>query len=206
VLGKPPFSIGNQELERWDITPYYKGIVAPEETLETRYMLGYTFFDYPKSRGAIGYYDLQEVFLGAGMPRLLGDTGLVPGFAIIKGWPSSESNIAGSANVNGGTYSGWAYVFTLDYGIPANKIVSGLPEQVIKLHGETVFNDQIDPRPHGPHKDSEWTHYMLSVSTDIELAGGFVFTPGFYYQHTMEQNINPKRDLIWGRFAVTYRF
>ena len=31
AVSNPPLNVGLQELERWDITPYYKGICSPDE-------------------------------------------------------------------------------------------------------------------------------------------------------------------------------
>jgi len=219
-LGAPPLNVGLQELERWDYTPYYKGMFGKDEKWETRYMIGYTYFNYPdasshksfKAPARIGSYDLQEVFAGVAMPNLTGVTGLVPGYVVIKGWPSNSGTLTGSANPNGGTYSGWAHVFMLDYGVPIEGLMPETPEQMINLHGEIVYNDQIDPRPAGPWTESDWTHFLLSASTDFDLGYGLTFTPGLYYQHTLENNggtspsINRDTDILWSRFTLTYKF
>lgn len=213
-LGAPPLNVGLQELERWDYTLNYKGLLEKDEKWESRYMIGYTYFDYPegscsksfKPPARIGSYNLQEVFAGVAMPNLLGVPALVPTYVVIKGWPSNSSTLVGAANPNGGTYSGWAHVFMLDYGVTTQGLLPETPEQTINLHGEIVFNDQIDPRPAGPHTDSDWTHYLLSASTDFDLGYGLIFTPGLYYQHTMEKNINSDSDILWSRFTFTYKF
>lgn len=219
-LGGSPFNVGLQELERWDYTPYYKGLLGKDEKWETRYMIGYTYFNYPdasshksfKSPAGIGSYDLQEVFAGVAMPNLLGVPRLVPGYVVIKGWPSNSGTLTGSANFSGGTYSGWAHVFMLDYGVLIQGLLPETPEQTINLHGEIIYNDQIDPRPAGPWSQSDWTHFLLGASTDFDLGHGLTFTPGLYYQHTLEDNaaprpsINQDTDILWSRFTFTYKF
>ena len=213
-LGDDPYYVGLQELERWDITPYYKGICSPDEKMEMRYMLGYRYFYYPEaSHGSgpslpedLGSYDLQEVFAAVAMPNVLGVPGLVPSLAVLKTWPSYSGTVVGANNPNGGTYAGTAYVLMLDYGIPISGLLADVPEQTIKLHAETVFNDGVDPRPAGPYSDSDWTHYMLSASTDFDLGSGVTFTPGIYYQHTMEEAINDDSDILWARCTFAYKF
>ncbi|MHC4499737.1 MAG: hypothetical protein ACYS21_11565, partial [Planctomycetota bacterium] len=209
-----------QELERWDYTPYYKGMLWKDETWESRYMIGYTYFNYPdasshksfKPPARIGSYDLQEVFAAVAMPNLLGVPRLVPSYAVIKGWPSNSGTLTGSANPNGGTYSGWAHVFMLDYAVPVQYLIPEIPERMINLHGEIIYNDQIDPRPGGPWSQSDWTHFVLNPSTYFDLGHGLTFTPGLYYQHTLESNpfpsasINTDTDILWSRFTFTYKF
>ncbi|MHC4478535.1 MAG: hypothetical protein ACYTEL_23105 [Planctomycetota bacterium] len=213
-LGVSPINVGLQELERWDYTPYYAGLFGKDEKWETRYKIGYTYFNYPdttshssfKSLTNVGSYDLQEMFAAGAMPNLLGVEGLVPAYAFIKGWPSNSGTLTGSVNPNRGSYSGSAHVFMLDYGVPVKDLLPEIPEQVIKLHGEMVYNDQIDPRPAGPQKDSDWTHFVLGVSTDFDLGNEWYFTPAIYYQHTMDENINDDPDVLWSGFTLAYKF
>lgn len=213
-LGNPPFNMGLQEFERWDYTLNYKGMLMPEDMWETRYMVGYRYFNYPdasshkafKPPARIGSYDLQEAFAGASWPNLLSVPRLVPSYVVIKGWPSNSGTLVGSNNPNGGTYSGWAHVLMLDYDFPIAGLVPEIPEHIIKLHGEIIFNDQIDPRPAGPMVDSDWTHYVLGASTDFDLGGGVTCTPAIYYQHTMDERINADEDIVWSGVTLAYKF
>jgi hypothetical protein len=211
---------GINELQRWDYTLYYKGMINPDDVYETRYMLGWRYFNYPGSTATGSYkgpgisnhgsFDLQELFAGLSFPQILNVPGLVPSYVILKCWPSNSDTLVGGANFNGGTYSGWAHVFMLDYGWVCPGLTADTPEQTINLHAETVFNDGVEPRPGGPYSDSDWTHFLLSASTDFSLAEDVVMTPGITYQHTMESSptsgINGDSDILWASVKFTYKF
>ncbi len=228
VAGNRANSSGYEEAERWDYTLNYAGAVEVEQTYETRYMVGYRYFNYPdlsshtafKNMAHPGSVDLQEVFAGVGFPRLLGVPGLVPGYAIVKGWPSNSDTVVGAGNPNGGTYSGFAHIFMLDYALPLQNVLPDVPEQVLNFHLETVYNDGVDPRPLGGYTDSDWTHVMAGVTTDFDLGNNVIFTPGLYYQITMEDNgnelipgeptstrgVSPDHDIVWASATLKYKF
>jgi len=218
VTGHRANSSGYEIAERWDYTLYYKGACFNEEKYATRYMLGYRYFNYPdmsshkafKPPSQIGSVDLQEVFAAFSFPSLIGIKGLVPSYVIVKGWPSNSDTIVGAANPNGGTYSGWAHVFMLDYALPCPGLTTEAPEQVLNFHTETVYNDGVDPRPAGGYTDSDWTHVLMGVTTDFKLGDGLTFTPGLYYQITMEDDsatgVSPDHDITWASMTVSYKF
>jgi hypothetical protein len=209
--GTNPDQLGYNNEQRWDYSLFYAGACNTEDTFATMYKIGYRYFNYPSmSSHTRRSIDLQELYAGVGFPKLLGVKGLVPGYAVVKGWPSNSDTIVGGSNPNGGTYSGWAHIFMLDYALPLENITSEIPKQDLNFHIETVFNDGVDPRPGGGYTDSDWTHVMASVSTDFDLGGGLVFTPGLYHQITMEDSaargVSPDHDITWGEFTIKYKF
>jgi hypothetical protein len=219
-------SSGYEMAERWDYTLYYKGAAEMEQTWETRYQVGYTYFNYPDmsshtsftSPDKPGSFDLQEFFAGVAFPRLLGVPGLVPGYAIVKGWPSNSDTLVGAANPNGGTYAGFAHIFMLDYALPVTGLTPEVPEQILNFHIETVYNDGVDPRPGGGYTSSDWTHVLMGVSTDFDLGNNVIFTPGLYHQVTMEDDgsigeggyygkgVSPDHSITWASLTVKYKF
>ena len=209
---------GFENGERWDYALYYAGAVNAEQSCETRYMVGYRYFNNPqltshrayKSATDIGSADLQELFAGVSFPKLLGVQGLVPGYVLLKTWPSNSGTSVGSANSSGGTYAGWAHVFMLDYGVSMNDICPDMPAQMLNLHAETVYNDGVDPRPNGGYTDSDFTHVMFGVSTDFDLGGSMTLTPGVNYQITFEDDeqsgVSPDHDIVWASLTLKYKF
>ena len=208
---------GNVDGERWDYSLYYAGAAETEQTWETRYIVGYRYFNYPRlsshssySSTNIGSVDLQELYAGVAFPKLLGVPGLTPGYVIVKGWPSNSDTLVGGRNPNGGTYSGWAHVFMLDYALPITGLTAETPEQVLNFHVETVYNDGVDPRPGGGYTDSDWTHVMFGVSTDFDLGSGVTFTPALFHQVTMEDDsvhgVSPDHDITWASATLKYKF
>ncbi len=211
VTGHRANASGHEEGERWDYTLNYKGSCYDEETYATRYMLGYTYFNYPDlSSHTTGSIDLQELFAVLSWPSLLGVKGLVPSYCIVKGWPSNSGTIVGAANSGGATYSGFAHVFMLDYALPVTGLTPEIPEQILNFHTEMIFNDGIDPRPNGGYTDSDWTHIMMGVTTDFDLGSDLTLTPGLYYQITMEDDsvngVSPDHDIAWASVTVSYKF
>jgi hypothetical protein len=203
---------GGYELgERWDYSPYYMGMFNPDDCWETRYIVGYRYFNYPDmSSHTRESIDLQEMYAGVAFPKLLGVPGLVPGYVIVKGWPSNEETVVGSANPNGGTYSGFAHVFMLDYGMTMSGLTAETPQQTLNFHVETVYNDGVDPRPAGGYTDSDWTHVLMGVSTNFDLGNSLIFTPALYHQVTMEDDpvkgVSPDHSMTWVEATIKYKF
>jgi hypothetical protein len=216
--GSNPDGLGYANEQRWDYSLYYTGALETEQPWETRYLIGYRYFNYPsmssssrfESFSDVGSIDLQEMYAGFAFPRLLGVPGLVPGYVVVKGWPSNSDTLVGAANPNHGTYSGWAHIFMLDYALPMEGLTAETPQQTLNFHVETVFNDGVDPRPGGGYTDSDWTHALFGVSTDFDLGNNVIFTPALNYQITMEDDpvkgVAPDHDIIWGSFTVKYKF
>lgn len=211
VIAHRANSSGYENAERWDYSPYYLGAFAIDQPWQTMYKVGWRYFNYPdNSSHTRGSVDLQEVYAGFVFPKLFGVEGLVPGYVIVKGWPSNSGTVCGAANPRGGTYSGWAHVFMLDYALPVTCPIRESTEQVLNFHIETVFNDGVDPRPAGGYTDSDWTHVMMGVSTDFDLGHNLTFTPAVYHQITMEDSptrgVSPDHNITWASLTLTYKF
>ncbi len=211
-----PDVLGYDNGKRIDYSLYYRGAIDPEEAHATLYQIGYRYFNYP-SNSATGEdsIDLQEVYAGVAFPKLLGCPGLVPGYVIVKGWPSESDTIVGGRNPSPenpgtGTYSGWAHIFMLDYALGLEGISSEVPKQNLNFHAEVVYNDGVDPRPGGNYSDSDWTHALFGVSTDFDLGCGFIFTPAYWHQITFEddpiEGVSPDHDIDWVSLTIKYQF
>jgi hypothetical protein len=212
---------GYEDGERWDYSPYYLGAFGIDEPWETRYKIGWRYFNYPDSSSHTrNSTDLQEVYAGFVFPKLFGVEGLAPGYVLVKGWPSNSGTVCGAANPSGGTYSGFAHVFMLDYALPVKGLISETSDQIFNFHVEAVFNGAVDPRPAGGYTDHDWTHVMMGVSTDIDLGNNLTFTPGVYHQITMEDNgnpiipgvptstkgVSPDHNITWASLTLKYKF
>ncbi len=209
--GTNPDMLGYNNEKRGDYSVFYAGALNPEDTYGMMYKVGYRYFNYPSmSSHTRASIDLQEVYAGVAFPKLLGVKGLVPGYVIVKGWPSNSETVVGAGNFRGGTYSGFAHILMLDYALPMENISSEIPKQDLNFHIETVFNDGVDPRPYGGYTDSDWTHVMMSVSTDFDLGNSLILTPGLYHQITMEDDpewgVSPDHDITWAEVTMKYKF
>jgi len=204
-------SSGYELSERWDYTLYYQGKINQEDVWATNYRIGYVYYNYPDmSSHTRDSWDLQEFHGVVSFPKLLGVDRLVPSYVLVKLWPSNSDTVVGCRNPNGGTASGFAHIFMLDYGVPITGLTSETPEQILNLHAEMVFNDDVDPRPYGGYKSSDWTNFVIGASTDFDLGNSLIFTPGLYYQITMEDDpatgVSPDHDITWASAKLTYKF
>jgi hypothetical protein len=104
----------------------------------------------------------------------------------------------------GGTASGWAHIFMLDYAMPIQCPLTD-EERTLNWHSELIYNDGVGPA--GQNVDHDWSNAVFGVSTDMTLQENLIFTPGIYYQITMDQSVNGnKDDYLWGGFTIKHLF
>jgi len=213
VEGHRANSSGFETTERWDFTLYYKNGLFMDESYATQYMVWWRYFYHPDApldgipTGLSGDVDLQELAAVLAWPKILPVEGLVPAYALIKLWPHESGTFVGSQDIAGlsnGTASGFAHVFMLDYALPVEDLLPDMPEQVLNLHTEVIFNDGVDPR--GLGVDHDWSNAVFGVSTDFKLDENVTFTPGLYYQVTMDKTINDDQDELWCTLGMRYSF
>jgi len=190
-------SSGYENGERWDYTVYYGNSLFEGETYTTNYRLGYIYYNYPDtSSHTKNSEDLQEMQLVLSWPEIC-PAGVVPSYVLVKLWPSNGGTLNGEA-------SGWAHVFMLDYALNLGTLIPDMPEQVLNLHTEMIFNDGVDPK--GIGVDHDWSNIVFGVSTDFDLGNDLTFTPGIYHQVTMDHSVNDDKDETWASLSVKYRF
>jgi len=211
VEGHRANSSGFESTERWDYTLFYKNALFADESYATQYMIGWRYFYFPDAPlepykvapGTSGGIDLQEIHVVMSWPQILPVEGLVPTYVLVKLWPAESGSSVGSGDPPG-TASGFAHIFMLDYGLPLEDLLPDVPEQILRLHGEVVYNDGVDPRGWGV--DHDWTNAVFGIATDFELAENVTLTPGIYYQVTMDKTINDDQDETWATVGVKYEF
>ena len=182
--------------ERWDYTLFYKNALFGGESYATQYMLGWRYFNFPDMSSQA--FDLQEIHAVLSWPEILPVEGLVPTYVLVKLWPAEGNSTVG------GNASGFAHIFMLDYALPIEGLLPDVPEQVLRLHSEFVFNDGVDPR--GIGVDHDWSNAVFGIATDFELAENVTLTPAVYHQVTMDKSINPDSDETWVTLGMKYEF
>jgi hypothetical protein len=212
VQGHRANSSGYENGERWDYTLYYQNRMFGEETYATNYRLGWVYYNYPDnpSEGAMTAPNaaLQELHAVLSLPKIC-PAGVVPTYVLVKMWPSESGSFSGARSARipvpgfGGTASGFAHIFMLDYGLHVPGLLPEIPEHVLNLHSEVVYNDGIGPA--GQDVDHDWSNAVFGVSTDISLAENLTFTPGIYYQISMEESVDDE-DELWSTFGLKYKF
>ena len=189
---------GFEKSEWLTITPYYRTRLFAGQAHVTNLKVGYTYFGYPDAqrRGANpGTGHAQEVFAMFQWPELF-PCGLVPSYAAFAYWPSEHSAL----NRNNG---GWAHVFGIGKDVMVENLLGGEGQQPIHLGFHTVYNDSVGPA--GAGADHDWSHGVFSVSTDFQISENVRFTPGFHYQSSWDDSINPS-DEYWTSLSLSYSF
>lgn len=210
VMGHRANSSGYENAERWDYTLFYKNALFDGESYATQYMLGWVYYNYPDLRAK--WADLQEIHAVLSWPKILPVEGLVPTYVLVKLWPSSSNSWVSSnldlstkpPTASAGTASGFAHIFMLDYALPIEGFLPDVPEQVLRLHSEFVYNDGVGPA--GQDVDSDWSNAVFGIATDFELAENVTLTPGVYHQITMDRSVNDDKDETWFTLGMKYEF
>ena len=136
---------------------------------------------------------MQEVNVTLSWPNIC-PGGVVPSYTAVATWPSvSKSDIRDS--------SGWVHVFGLGYDLALSDILPVTTEQSLYLSTDIVYNDGA----YGTAVDHDWSHAVFGISTKFELADNLTFTPGFYYQSSWDDSVNPE-DEFWIYLGMTYKF
>ncbi|MHC4575015.1 MAG: hypothetical protein ACYS76_12935 [Planctomycetota bacterium] len=198
----------NVNAERWDFTLYYHNALFQDECYATNYLLGWRYYFYPDQpkRGSATAPNaaLQEWHTVLSWPNLLRVDNLVPTYCIVKLWPSNSGSFSGSKSPFGGTASGWAHIFMLDYAMSIPGLLPETPEQPLRLHTELVYNDGVGPA--GQNVDHDWSNFVIGAETDFELRDNLTFTTGLYEQISMDRSVNRDKDQAWVTFGVKYTF
>ncbi|GAF97925.1 unnamed protein product, partial [marine sediment metagenome] len=165
--------------ERWDYTLYYQNRMFDGEPYATNYRVGYVYYNYPdrSSHDTTDSIDLQEVHTIFSWPKILPIEGLVPTYCLVKLWPSSSSSLVGTNSPSGGTASGFAHIFMLDYALPFTCPVTG-ESRKLNLHSEFVYNDGVSPNG-ATNVDHDWSNAVFGISTNIDLGNNLSFKGEF---------------------------
>jgi hypothetical protein len=209
VMGHVANSGGYVNGERWDYNLYYQNMMCPDEAHAIMYRLGWVYYNYPdhptEGRNVPGLQNaaLQELHAILSLPKMC-TAGIVPSYVLVKLWPSDSGSYSGSKSPIGGTASGYAHIFMLDYPLTIGGILPETPEQVLNLHAEAVFNDGVGPA--GQNVDHDWSNAVFGVSTGVDLADNVTLTPGVFHQVTMDSSVNSNKDETWATLSMTYKF
>ncbi|MHC4623431.1 MAG: hypothetical protein ACYS4W_05960 [Planctomycetota bacterium] len=208
VTGHMPLAGGHVNGERYDYTLYYANRMLETETYATNYMLAWRYYNYPdnptKGSATAPNADLQELHAVLSWPTILGVEGLVPTYCLVKLWPSRSGSFSGTRSPMGGTASGWAHIFMLDYVTSIPGLLPDTPEQPLRLHTELVYNDGVGPA--GQNVDHDWSNVVFGVETDFDLGYNLTLTPGLYEQVAFDDSVNTDKDQTWVTLGLRYKF
>ena len=214
VEGHRANSSGYENIERWDYSLYYLGKMFAGEAHEMNFRLAYVYYNFPQqsshTKGGIvsptntdpGVFDLHEGHVVMSFPKILGVENLVPTYVLVKLMPVNSGTTVGANSPVGGTSSGFAHIFMLDYSMPFTCPLTGI-DRKLNLHSEFVFNDGVSPI--GTDVDHDWSNAVFGISTSYDLEENVSLTPGFYYQSSWDDSVNPS-DEYWASLSLTCKF
>jgi hypothetical protein len=165
----------------------------------TNFRVGWVLYDYPDLGSE--WADLQEGHLVLSWPKILPVKGLCPTYVAAKTWASVGDSRLGE------TAGGWYHIFMLDYGFTVQGVLPDIPEHLIRLHGEIVYNDGANP--YGQRMDKDLSHAVLGVATDVPLGTNITVTPAVYYQSNFERMLsayNGGSTELWASVGLKYSF
>jgi hypothetical protein len=205
AVGHQSLSDAFGSLQRWDGTLYYQNVLWSGEPLATNFRLGYVYYYYPKLNFGLTQ-DLMEGHVVLSWPNLLPIQGLQPSYAFAYMVPGMKNHWAQIVNPTIDDDSkGMFQILMLDYAFTVPALLSSLDDQVIKLHGELVYNGGLSPL--GAKVNSGISDAVIGASTDFAFsaARNIVFTPAVYYQFSFEDTVNPE-DEFWFSLSLKYAF
>ena len=71
-----------------------------------------------------------------------------------------------------------------------------------KAGSQVVYNNGVDATGMVDH---DWSHAVFGLSTEFALNKNLIFTPGIYYQISMDDSANPE-DEYWFSLSMSYTF
>lgn len=144
--------------------------------------------------------DDEEVGVQLAWPNLCPTGAVTPSYYVGKIWPAAGKASAGKADLST-SYDGWVHIFGIGYDLKIAGLTADTPEQVVSFSAAAVYNDGFA----GGGVDHDWSHAVFGVSTSFELAENVNLTPGFYYQSSWEDTVNPE-DEMWMSIGASCRF
>jgi hypothetical protein len=188
-------------------TLYYTGSTYEGETYATNYKVGWVYYRYPNeprsgsTHASAQAADMQELFAKLSWPDIC-PAGIVPSYTLLTMWPS-EGNSQARKN------SGWAHIFGLGYDLSVTGLLPDVPEQIMHLSAEIVYNDGVAPGvvigSASGTVEHDWSHVIFGASTDFDIGNNMTLTPGVFYQCSMEDTVNTE-DEYGATVSVKYPF
>lgn len=189
-------SKGNGRISTVDATEYnyiiaYNCTLFEAQSYTTDVAVQYIYYDFINQRSKVS--DTQEIGVGFAWPEIC-PAGIVPSYYVGKIWESRSDSLLT------GEHGGWIHIFGLGYDLAVPAILPDTAEQVLSLSVEAVYNDGFA----GKAVEHDWSHIVWGVATSMDIGPG-TFTPGIYYQNSMEDTVNTE-DELWTSLSYTINF
>ncbi len=200
-----PAGASRIDATEYDYTLAYNTVICEGEAHATDVTAQYIYYDFIDTHDEAA--DAYELGVQLAWPNLCPTGNVTPSYYVGKIWPAAGKSGTNSAGVRkadlSNSYAGWIHIFGVAYDLKVPGLTVNTPEQVFTLGAAAVYNDGFADA--AGTVDHDWSHALLSVSTDFELAENVSLTPGFYYQSSWDDSVNPE-DETWLSIGASCRF
>lgn len=175
----------------YDYSLTYANALNKGDAMQVDYALTYTYFDYHKISSDVA--DFQDLALSMAMPKVFGESGFVPKYTVAYSWSGRPGPTPGALTGRSDGAAGFVHIVGVDYNF-------NICQQAFTASADAVYNDGT----YGDSVDHDWSHIVWGLSTSFKcpFTGGKI-TPGFYYQTSMDDSVNPE-DEMW--VSLSYKF
>lgn len=190
---------GHENAEEVRLGFTYSNSCFEYETYATKYVIGWTYYDYVDNPSDLA--DTQEIAVSLSWPDLC-PSGVVPSYTLVRMWKSESGHPSSTPAATTNDISGWLHIVGLGYDLPVEDLLPDLPEQILHLSAAFVWNEGAG----AAGVDHDYSHTILGVSTDFDLGNNLTLTPGLYHQNTSERSVNADEDLTYVTLGLKYAF
>ncbi|MDT8300866.1 MAG: hypothetical protein RQ760_05225 [Sedimentisphaerales bacterium] len=191
-------SDGFENDEKLDYRLYYYNSLFEGEACAMEYKISWIYHNFTDSPKKVA--NSQEIEVEFEWPRIC-PLGIVPRYIVASEWP------AGS-NYENHNEGGWVHLFGIGHDLSMPGLLENSVEQIVHLSADIVYNDGTGANCNARANtgvDHDWSHAVFGISTDFEISENLTFTPGIYYQVSMDDSVN-NSDEYWISSGLTYKF
>jgi hypothetical protein len=189
---------GFENDEKLDYRVYYYNSFFEGEAYAMDYKISWIYHNFTDSPKKVA--NSQEIEAEFEWPEIC-PWGIVPRYIVSSEWP------AGS-NYENHNEGGWVHLFGIGYDLSMPSLLENRAEQDVHLSADIAYNDGTGANCNAQANtgvDHDWSHAVFGISTDFEVSDDLTFTPGIYYQVSMDDSVNTS-DEYWTSLSLTYKF
>ena len=181
-------SVSTVDAEEWDYSVTYANMFHEGEQYQTNYAASWLYYNFPDRAAKDG--DQAEFNVAFSWPNIC-EFGVVPEYTIVYLYSARGDGAMARSEPEG-----FIHIFGLgyDYDCPALQMP-------LSLSWDLVYNDGAG----GATVDHDWSHTVFGVSTSFDAPMGGTFTPGVYYQISMDESVNNENEL-WVALSYGLKF
>jgi hypothetical protein len=145
------------------------------------------YYDQPRN-----YSNVQAWVFSFSWPKILNTEGLVPYYVATYDYPAGSGYKAASMH----NYAGWVHRFGLGYDLKS-------PELRVPLHlsSDIAFTDGFRSGA-----DHDWSFATFGIQSTFKIDEKMSFVPRLYYQISMDESVNPDKDVTYCVLSMKYKF